>query len=800
MYRIYFLFIFLLGISSLSAQEIYVSQFGNDSTGNGTEQQPYKTLYKAYQSIESKTYKTLFDDCDSVYHVPIEKTFKSCRIILEDTIELGENLPRLKWSKSGSEAFPIRVVSKSGMASIKRGKGRAYGYMIELLGAEYVHFENIHFIDAPNAFYLNFANHCVIKFCYFDIPVASMGSGGVITISTSWPPKKGDAELCWKYSLDCRNKDCELMEQQMSSYNVIEGNYIHFKGHDYLKTSHIRRIEYYLKDSLVKTKVKTVNFSKDHGIYLAHAKFNQINYNTVINAPGHAIQNYHNYTQDNLYQGNIIEYCHYGDEVNQYIEVPKDYETKQGDYVLKVKHEIDVDQFDQRHAFLLGKDNRRETVTGNKVVRNYININHDVKKSKGRKGYRSSYGDGANVEDKGSHNDVLFNIHLDETNEAKETQVFYHDQKGKYAFDPYWDTSFNKMMTKSVPVVGDFSGNGYDDIALFYKENEKKISIYVIKSDGLGYYFHQPTKWGEINLDLDSFKERITTGDYDHDKDDDIVVMADNGDGTSKLELIRSSGQNFVQDIVNGLSVEFDVNTIKGSLVSGHFDRRHSGEDIVLMTGSEEKGLELWLFASNRMLHGIPKKIWSNDSMNISAVQGGIVAGDFKRNRLSKKDEIAFVYSEDGETVVLVLKQDKNTFQEDIEWEGKTSAVHYSNVRVLGGNYSTYREKDDLILLSGLDYQKSLLTIFHSSPKGANFYSTTDTIDLVSNDMEFLGAQVNGKLNSEEELICFKISPNGSVRTLVMQAKNHKFNWLNEGFGYPWLRAVDLDCSLRFFK
>jgi len=225
---------------------------------------------------EGTTYSTLKDAYDKIEtygNNPVTETFY---ILLEGNVMFQENTTNnLEWTISGTSTHKIYIKSKdpSNRATLVRSSNDTdkNSYLLTLKKVEYIIIENIDFSDAANAIGLAKSEYCEIKNCRFYIG--------------DFTPIMGNAPITLEHD------NVNDMDPAQSKFNTVADNTIVFDI-NYSGT---------LADTIWKY---------FHGIYLAHAGNNKILRNLIYNAPGGAIHSYHNYTTNNIIEGNEIYRCY----------------------------------------------------------------------------------------------------------------------------------------------------------------------------------------------------------------------------------------------------------------------------------------------------------------------------------------------------------------------------------------------------------------------------------------------------------------------------------------------------------
>ena len=121
---------------------------------------------------------------------------------------------------------------------------------------------------------------------------------------------------------------------------------------------------------------------------------------------------------------------------------------------------------------------------------------------------------------------------------------------------PVWQEFF-AVDSRETPFLGDFDGNGRSDIITFTRNNPLAVGdVYVALSDGVK--FEASTKWHDF-FAIDQ-KETVVIGDYDGDGRDDIATWL--GTTTRQVYVARSLGTGMTPATVWLQGVGFDTSDI----------------------------------------------------------------------------------------------------------------------------------------------------------------------------------------------------------------------------------------------
>jgi V8-like Glu-specific endopeptidase len=102
-----------------------------------------------------------------------------------------------------------------------------------------------------------------------------------------------------------------------------------------------------------------------------------------------------------------------------------------------------------------------------------------------------------------------------------------------------WEWSRSKI------VAGDLTGDGKDDIGVFYDYGNGTSGILTFTSTGTGFTAPTGTSWTSCNGCWEWARSKIVAGDFNGDGKDDIGVFYDYGNNTSGLMTFTSTGTGF---------------------------------------------------------------------------------------------------------------------------------------------------------------------------------------------------------------------------------------------------------------
>jgi parallel beta-helix repeat protein len=717
------------------ALTLWISPTGNDANSGGNFT-PLKTMKGAYDKVLS--------------YYPSKVVCEAVTIYISGNIYLAESpntLTTLTWDITGSNTYPISITSSGNSTNIVYRPlydNVKSSYIIELLNANYISITNIQFSDATVGIYINSSDYCKIQQCKFiSNIIATTGGAGTITLSR------------YPSTLD------------LPSYNDISYNYIIAQG--------FSTVTGYTGNS--------PGYTLYHGIYIAHAYQNTIQYNSVINPAGSGIHYWHSYSQNNAVYGNLIDICN--DGTNKWGLI-LGYDPSEGD---------------------------ANTVFGNNNKNNYISYSDkDFYNNRGSY-YSPDKSHGLVIDD-----NLLIN------NPNYSPNYFNHaDQIGdRYGIDPYW-VYYNSNLVQNRMVTGDFDGDGSkDDIAAMYDygNGTSKIHVWLNKKhqvqDPLFFYYYvqdksfqyEGTWWSSSGYDAAKVTSRLVSGDYNGDGKTDIAALYDYGTRNSSIQVWLSTGSSFSPSgyaatwWTASLS-SYDATKVTGRFVSGDFDN-NGKDDIAAMYdyGNGNSRIHTWLSKGNSFSPSGYADTWwtaSPGSYNANNVSYRFVSGDFNGDN---KNDLAAMYDYgSGNSSIHTWLSTGSSFSPSgyagTWWTASSGSYNASMVinRFVCGDFNNDGKAD---IAAMYDYGSNNARLHSWTSNGGSFQPNGYANNWwISNANSYDVSKVTGRMfcgdfNNDSKVdiaTMYDYSFNTSfyrTRYHVWECSGNSFDMQNGSLGYPW--------------
>ncbi|MBT2465719.1 MULTISPECIES: FG-GAP-like repeat-containing protein [unclassified Streptomyces] len=190
-----------------------------------------------------------------------------------------------------------------------------------------------------------------------------------------------------------------------------------------------------------------------------------------------------------------------------------------------------------------------------------------------------------------------------------------------------WTSSFSWAWDRSLPVPGDYNGDGKTDVAVLYNNGQNadgrnQTRLWTLSSNGAG--FDAPVEqWYSGTMSWDWTRSKPFAGDYNGDGKADIGILYNNGqhsDGRNQTTLWTSNGDSFDAPVTKWSSGTGSWDWNRTKPVTGDFNGDGKADIHVLYDYGQRPDntyrAGLWRFTSTGPAFTNPLLIW--DSSNIA--------------------------------------------------------------------------------------------------------------------------------------------------------------------------------------
>jgi hypothetical protein len=217
----------------------------------------------------------------------------------------------------------------------------------------------------------------------------------------------------------------------------------------------------------------------------------------------------------------------------------------------------------------------------------------------------------------------------------------FHVFNGAATWAGRWYTSgpFNLGPVGDRLVVGDFSGDGKADPALVYDDGD--ASMRIMRWTSTGSAFAGPATYTSGPFHLSAVGGRIASGDVNGDGKDDIVMAAQNNDGTFSFHVFNSAATWAGKWYTSG---PFNLGPVGDRLVVGDFNGDGKA-DVALIYDDGDASMRIMRWTSTGSAFAGPAT-YTSGPFHLSAVGGRIASGDV--NGDGKDDIVMAAQNNDG--------------------------------------------------------------------------------------------------------------------------------------------------------
>jgi len=193
-------------------------------------------------------------------------------------------------------------------------------------------------------------------------------------------------------------------------------------------------------------------------------------------------------------------------------------------------------------------------------------------------------------------------------------------------------------------VTGDFDGDGQEDSAVFY-DNGSGGRIDVFSSTGDS--FASPANWWSVSsgYSLEAVAGRMVAGNFNGDGRDDVAVFYDYGAG-GRIHVWLSTGSSFTYQTSSGwwgTESGYALESVADRMVAGNFDGDGRDDVAVFYDYGAGGRIHVWLSTGSSFTYQTNSGWWASTDYALESVGDRMVAGDFDGNG---RDDVAVLYRE----------------------------------------------------------------------------------------------------------------------------------------------------------
>ncbi len=233
--------------------------------------------------------------------------------------------------------------------------------------------------------------------------------------------------------------------------------------------------------------------------------------------------------------------------------------------------------------------------------------------------------------------------------------------------------------------VGDFNGDGLQDIAFLYDYGNATSRIWILQSNGAT--FTPVMAWFSGTGNFDATRAQITSGDFDHNGRTDIAVLYNYGNSTSRLWVFKFVGTATTMTATVGwYSGVGNFDATRVTLTSGTYDIDNLA-DIAMLYDYGASTCRLWTFNSDGPSFTFtPHMAWSSGPGNFNAALVKITSGDFDGGGTS---DVAMLYNYGAATSrIWTFLSSGFTFTPHMAWSSGPGNFDATRAQITSGDYN----------------------------------------------------------------------------------------------------------------
>jgi FtsP/CotA-like multicopper oxidase with cupredoxin domain len=263
--------------------------------------------------------------------------------------------------------------------------------------------------------------------------------------------------------------------------------------------------------------------------------------------------------------------------------------------------------------------------------------------------------------------------------------------------------------TKTTLTSGDYNGDGKTDVGILYDYGNMTTEIWLLLSDGVNYT--PLLAWSSGAGNCDATKCKVVSGDFDSDGKDDMAVMYDYGNATTRIWKMKSNGSTLTPSLA-WYSGAGNSDAAKSKIVAGDFDG-DSFSDVAILYDYGSGMTRAWFLKSNGTTM-TPSLAWTSGAGNCDWTKCKFAAGDYDGNGLI---DIALLYDYGSATSrIWTLTSNGTTLTPTVAWFSGAGNSDATKAQITSGDFNADGKSDIAMLY---DYGNMLSRVWTFISNGA---------------------------------------------------------------------------------